>query len=321
MTRSDLLREIASLVEAGVPLDKGLHQLAPRLPRPWRHIATAWSQQLASGATLAETLQQVPPGVPADEQSLIEAAESAGRLGPCLHEMARAAENAERRRRKLSTALTYPVLLFHGAAAIPAFLTFYQNGPWAAALHILLILLPAYALAGGVIWLVQARTRQNAPPALLALLDAIPLLGRGLRQSAAARFCSLLASLLESGQRVEIALEKTALAAPDARLRRRILAASSSIHSGATLTDILLQARFFDDRALTVIQSGELSGTLPDSLRRAADQCDFDAQQQLDRAALLAPVVCYLLAVLLAVAQILRMLAPLFSTYRQVLGD
>lgn len=321
MTRADLLREIAGLVEAGVPLDQGLARLAPRLPHPWPKTASAWAARLAAGAPLATALDETPPGLPPGDLALIEAAESAGRLGPCLHELAHAAETAERRRRKLSTALVYPVLLFHGAALIPSFLVFHQQGTAAGIVHILLILVPAYTLAALATWLLRAETRQNAPAPLLAFLDAIPLLGRGLRQATTARFCTLLASLLDSALRVESALTSAGQAAGDARLRTRILAHAPAVATGSTLTEILAATRFFDHATLATIQAGELAGTLPDSLRRAADKSEFDANQQLDRAAILAPVACYLLAVLLAVAQILRMLAPLFSAYRQVLGD
>jgi len=319
VTRAEILREVAALVEAGVPLDRGLRQLLPHLPAPWRQTAGRWADRIAQGERLADALAAEPPGLDEGDRALVEAAELSGRLGPCLHELAHAAETADRRRRKLHTALIYPVLLFHGAAVVPSFLTYTQSGALAAAFQIALILIPGYLIAAGLAVLIRLRRRPGPPHPALALLDALPLLGRGLRLAATSRFCGILAGLLDSGLRVETALVRAAEATDDPRIRERVRAASASIAQGSGLCAILAGTGFFDDTTLTIVQGGETSGQLPEALRRAADKCEFTANQQLDRAALLAPVACYLLAVLIAVAQILRMLAPLFNTFQNVL--
>jgi type II secretory pathway component PulF len=320
MTRAEIFRELASLVEAGVPLETGLRQLGPRLPSAWRKAAASWAGHLAQGHPLSFALATVPPGLDPADQALLEAAELSGRTGPCLHELAHAAEAADRRRSKLSTALIYPVLLFHGAAVIPAFLTYTQSGAGAAALQVACILVPGYLLAGGLAALIGLRHRPGPPHPLLALLDSVPLLGRGLRLAATARFCAILAGLLDSGIRTESALERAASASGDARIRHRVSPLAPRVRDeGALPAALLAETGCFDETTLTILQGGETTGELPSALRRAADRAEFTANQQLDRAALLGPVACYLLAVLVAVAQIFRMLAPLFATYRQVL--
>jgi type II secretory pathway component PulF len=322
MTRAEIFRELASLVEAGVPLDTGLRQLGPRLPSKWRKAAAAWAEHLAQGQSLSFALAAVPPRLDPADQALLEAAELSGRTGRCLHELAHAAEAAERRRSKLSTALIYPVLLFHGAAVIPAFLTYTQSGAVAAAFQVACILIPGYLLVGGLAALIGLRHRPGPPHPMLALLDVIPMLGRGLRLAATSRFCAILAGLLESGIRIESALERAASAAGDARIRHRVSLLAPKVRDAGTLpTALLAETGYFDETTLTILQGGETTGELPAALRRAADRAEFTAHQQLDRAALLGPVICYLFAVLVAVAQIFRMLAPLFQTYGGLLDS
>jgi type II secretory pathway component PulF len=319
MTRADVLREMATFLEAGVPLAQGLLQLAPSLPQPWKARAHAWSDHLSRGERLSSALASVPPGLSLGDFALIDAAESCGRLGPTLHELANAAEASQRRRSRLSTALIYPLLLFHGAAVIPAFLTFVQSGPVRGLGQILLILIPAYLVCGLLVWALRSKQNQTGPAWIDLVLDRIPLLGRGLRLAATARFCAILAGLLESGVRVETALQSAGQASGDRALRDHLLTAGTRVEAGTNITEILESSGRLDETTLSMVRGGELAGTLPNSLRRASDRCEFGAQQQLDRLALLAPMACYFFAVLIALAQILRILAPLFATYRQVL--
>ena len=322
MTRANLLREMASLAEAGVPLAQGMIQLATQLPQPWKSRALAWSDHLSQGHTLSQAMAVIPPGLSAGDLALLESAEMCGRLGPTLHELAHASETAARRRSKLTTALLYPVLLFHGVAIIPAFLTYTQSGVQAAVGQIAWILLPGYTLAAAFLLLIRLRGKSGPPHPLLVILDAIPWIGRGLRLAATARFCSILAGMLESGVRVENALERAAAASGDARIRHHLGRLASRVRDqGDPPTTLLQEAGCFDETTLTILSGGEATGSLPTALRRAADKAEFTANQLLDRAALLGPILCYLAAALVAVLQILRLLTPLFTTLDTLLNS
>lgn len=319
MTRADMLRQLATLAEGGVPLHEGLERLAPHLPAPWPTRARAWASHLAAGEPLSAALAAVPPGLPSGDHAQLEAAGLSGKTADCLRSLATASEAAERRSARLQTALIYPLLLLHAAALIPAFLTWTQRGLPAAAGQVLVVLLPFYAL--GLLLLLAWRGRNLRPHPTWqdAVLDRLPLVGGGLRLAAGARLARVLAGLLDAGFRVEDALTRAAASCGDPRLRQAVTVQAGRIAQGAGIADILQAARFPDGAALGLVRSGELSGSLPEALLRAADENDFRAGQRLDRAAIAAPIGCYLLAVVLAVLQIARILAPLYQTFDQVL--
>ena len=89
---------------------------------------------------------------------------------------------------------------------------------------------------------------------------ALPLLGSILRHSMLVRFSYLLSLLLKSGIPLLRALE-----AMDEKTARERIA------SGETLTQALRELPFVNETALALIQAGEESGTLPESLEEVSE--------------------------------------------------
>jgi type II secretory pathway component PulF len=82
---------------------------------------------------------------------------------------------------------------------------------------------------------------------------------------------------------------------------------------------ILQDSKLADSSTLAIIQTGETSGTLPRSLRDMAERLEFQAQQSLDRMAVLLPLACYLPAVGLIGMQIFRILSPILQAYQELM--
>jgi type II secretory pathway component PulF len=102
------------------------------------------------------------------------------------------------------------------------------------------------------------------------LLLNVPVAG-GLRASAAtARSCAALAALLKSGVPIAPALQHAAVAAGDAAIEARILAARAATVQGGRLSTALADQSAVTETAVRLVRAGEETGELATMLGHAA---------------------------------------------------
>lgn len=103
--------EMAALVRAGVPLERGLAELGRDLPRQLRQATTTMSERLQRGESLAQIMADPQLGLPEAHRVVIAAGVRAGRLSAALEDVARAARRSAETRRAIGFALVYPILV------------------------------------------------------------------------------------------------------------------------------------------------------------------------------------------------------------------
>lgn len=320
MKRADLLREVASLVQAGVPLSKGLEHLIPNLPPGLRKEALLWQNKLGQGQPLSSAFVESGESFGPGAIALVEAGEVSGQLAESLQVLARESEIGDRRLSRLTTALIYPVILIHAAALIPSLGTWYQQGLAAALFQVAAVLVPVYFLFL-LVWLAWKLRSGHSGTALFIdrCLLLAPFLGSALVRLSLARWGRILACLMDAGIRLEDALEQAAGACGNAAVAANLGPRSRDILRGHSVTQILQESRLADASITATVQTGETSGTLPRALRDMAERAEFQSQQNLDRMAALLPMACYLAGVTLVVAQMARILSPVLQTYQELL--
>lgn len=316
-----LLRQWATLLEAGVPLVGGLDVLAsdPR-GRALGPVVEALRRQLECGLSLAAALSRHP----CFDASLCLAAaagEQTGRLGLALERWAALQDARLRVRARVRAALLYPGLVLAMALLLVAVML----------LTVVPVFRDAFAVAGrelpaptrALLWLSD---RAQAPGALAAgllllpglpaawlqrwprwlyrrerLLLRLPWVGPVLHQAALARWSRTFALLLAAGVPVLEAIgpaclgcENRSLAAAGGGLCRRLQAGSSlhdAMHGSGCFTPLLLQ----------MVRVGETSGTLDRMCVRAAEHFERETEQAtLTFTALLEPLAMGLLGGLCA---------------------
>lgn len=320
MKRADLLREVATLVQAGVPLSKGLQHLIPNLPRHLQVEAALWQKVLEQGKPLSSAFVESGESFGPGAIALVEAGEISGQLAESLQVLAQESEIRDRRLSRLTTALIYPVILIHAAALIPSLGTWYQQGLAAALFQAAAVLVPVYLLFA-LLWLAWKMRSGNSGIALFIdrCLLPIPFLGPTLVRLSLARWGRILACLMDAGIRLEDALEQAAGACGNAAVAANLVPRSRDILRGHSVSQILQDSRLADALITATVQTGETSGTLPRALRDMAGRAEFQSQQNLDRMAALLPIACYLGGVAIVVAQMVRILSPVLQTYQELL--
>lgn len=103
--------EIAALARAGVPLDRGLRELAADMPGRVGHLAGDIGSRLEKGENLAEIMSESGAAFPPAYRAVIEAGLRAGRLPAAMEDVARTARRIGHLRTTLGTALIYPLIV------------------------------------------------------------------------------------------------------------------------------------------------------------------------------------------------------------------
>ncbi|CAI8697566.1 type II secretion system F family protein [Burkholderia pyrrocinia] len=316
-------RQLASLLQAGLPLAPSLEMLARTRTRTRDgvpRIAAGLAREIVGGQRFADALARYPAQFGTLYRQLIEVGEASGSLGIVLTRVAEHRERADAQWRKLRAALAYPAAVILFALAISAALmvwvvpTFRQifdgfGTALPAPTRALLALSSALSAWGGVLVAGAVATglaahhalRRSAPlrHALARRLLHAPLAGSALTRFAAARWCRSLATLLGAGVPLADAfatLERTAghpvFEQATAHIAARVL-------RGARLADAMQSAGCFPDDVVQPIAVAEETGALDTMLADLAALCERQLDARLDTlAALGEPLIVIVLGAL-----------------------
>lgn len=289
--------KLAQLQKAGVPLAEGL-QLAgmqaadPELKRAFIRLQLAVSR----GSTLGQAFSQCKGVFSGLDLALIGVGEAQGRLDRTFLDLSQLWESEYRARKDFLTALVYPAALFVLALFVPNLSTWYTRGLLAYLKEVLgaasVFLLPAVALYFGY--------RLLAPHKRLVdkIKLSVPVVKGLVAKLAFARFSRALAALLGAGVPLGEGLKLALSAMGNRHLEERSAPALAALEQGRTLTESLLEVDVFPPDLLQRVAVGERAGQLEETLHKAAEYYDYEAQKSLKAVLKLLPVLVFLLVAL-----------------------
>lgn len=287
-----LTRQLATLLQAGMPLTEALHAVAAQSgQRQARQLLLGVAERVAEGNTFADALAHYPSAFPLVYRATVEAAERSGHLAGVLERLAQHGEDQQALRQKVQLAMLYPLILMIVSLLVVAFLLGYvvpdvvqafardqAQLPLPTQILIalsdafghfgLLALLAVLMAVAAMAWLLRqpARRRQWHAVAL-----CLPGYAGFVRASEAARFVSTLAILGRSGVVLVDAMNIGAGVVGNLVLRERLQTAVREVAEGATLANSLARSETMPALMLHMIASGERAGELDSMLERAAD--------------------------------------------------
>lgn len=323
-----LTRQLATLVQAALPVEEALRAVAAQTSKPRiRATLLAVRGRILEGHGLAAALAAYPRAFPTIYRSMVAAGER-GHLGVVLEQLADYTEQRQQSRQRIQLALLYPLILLVVASLIVGFLLGYvvpdvidvfvdsgQALPWLtralvatsnAVTHWGPWLLPLLVISGVLLWraLQQAANRLRWDTALLKL----PLFGLLLRDLDTARFASTLAILARSGVPLVEALRIAAQVVGNQCIKAGLLQSELVVREGGSLTRALEQHTPLPPMLLHMVAAGEKSGELDAMLARAARNQETDLAA---RIALLVGLFEPFMLVLMGVVVLLIVLAIL----------
>jgi general secretion pathway protein F len=320
-------RQVASLVSAGLPLERALSAVSDENePQAQRDLVASLKAQVNSGSSFGSALASYPKEFSPLYVSVITSGEQTGRLGQVLERLANDLEAAQSLRSKLLGAALYPLIVSLVALLIVIFLLSYvvpQVASVFVSSHHALPLLTRSMMA------LSQFIREFGVGIVLILIGALfslrfalkgaafrerfdrgwlklPLLGTLSMGYNSARFASTLALLTSAGVPILKSLETAAQTLSNTSLRAHALQALVLVEEGAPLASALAQNARMPKMLSMFARLGEQTGQLPHMLDKAAQHLGSEVER---KAMNLATILEPLLIVVMGVVVLLIVLA------------
>jgi type IV pilus assembly protein PilC len=330
-----ILRQLATLIHAGVPLLAAMELLA----KSQDHAAASQillqiRTDLQMGSSLAQAMQQHPEAFDTLTCTLVAAGEQSGLLDVMLDRIANYHEKMQAIKGKIRSALAYPIAILGIAfivsllllwLVVPAFeQSFSSFGaalPWPTQLMIdgsnalRKYGLLAFGLLSIVGYTLYRQWQTN--PAWQTRTDQwllrLPILGGLFQKAALARWSQTLASLISAG----IPLLDALGPAGDTAGNHCFIGASRKIRlqlqQGASLSAAMRQQSIFSALPIQMVSIGEESGSLDDMLRKVADIYEREVNELVSMlSSLLEPLMMVVLGLIIG-SMVVAMYLPIFQ--------
>ena len=331
-----LTRELATLLHAGLPLDRSFEILIDLTDNePSRKLLTQVLDRVRGGAAVADAMAAEGDAFPRYYVSMVRAGEAGGTLEHVLDRLAHFMDRAEALKANVRSALIYPAILVAMAGlsvvvllavVLPQFRPLFEDAGQALppATRVLVATGDAvqaywWLIAFVVAALVLLARRQLSRPGGRLRWDGwvlrTPLAGDLVAKIEAARFSRTLATLLGNGVAVLAAMPLVRETIGNSVIARSIDAVAGSLKEGKGLAQPLLEANLFPRLAMQLIAVGEESGRLEEMLLKVADIYDEEVKRTIDRMiSLLVPLLTIFLGLLVA-GIIVSILSTILSVY------
>ncbi len=313
-------RQFATMIDAGVSLVRCLAVLEEQSTNGrLRQIIREVQSAVESGETLSRALSRYPRVFGSLFTGLVRAGEVGGVLDETLNRLSTFLEENERLKRKVKSAMTYPVLVLFFALAVvimlvtvvlPQFVSVFKdlglkNQDLPAATQVLvqtsnfvttkwyMVIIITVLVLVAVSQYIHTRVGHRHFDWLKL---KIPVFGKLNHKICIARFSRTLSTLLVSGVPILGALETVAGAVDNNIMSDAILAARSAIREGEQIGDPLQRSGMFPPMVVQMIAIGEETGSLDSMLSKVADFYEAEVDAALaSLAAALEPIMIVLL--------------------------
>jgi type IV pilus assembly protein PilC len=343
-------RQLATLIDSGLPLLRGLNVLGKQEPNPvLKATINNIADSVQGGSTFSESLGQHPKIFNKLFVNMVKAGELGGVLEVVLTRLAEYQEKAQKLKGKIVSAMVYPLIVLFIAVAIMTFLMLFivpkfrkmfdEMGDGAelpaisefvfgfsdAMLARPLVLPNAvwllFLLFGG--WMAfGAWTRTVKGRSMVDRLKLkLPIFGNIQQKSAIARFSRTLGTLVTSGVPILQALNITRDTAGNVVVAEAIDKVHDAVKEGESIvTPMTGASEIFPNLVVSMVDVGEETGQLPEMLLKIADVYDDEVDGAVTAlTSILEPLMIVFLAVVVG-AIVFALFLPLIGVIEQMQG-
>jgi len=329
-------RQFATMINAGVTMVRCLAVLEQQTASPnLKKIIREVQYSVEGGETLTRSLSRFPRVFNNLFIGLVRAGEVGGVLDETLDRLAGFLEEDLKLKRKVKSAMTYPVIVMTLALLIvvglvtfivPKFMDLFKDfevelpGPTRFLIAISNFMTNPVndaIIVGTVILGVMGINRIRATKTGRKYWDKMmlkaPVFGMLNHRIALARFSRTMATLMTSGVPILQALETVAGAIDNAVLETAVLDARTAVREGQRLGEPLERSKLFPPMVIQMISVGEETGSLDSMLNKVADFYEAEVDAMLESlTAALEPLLIVFLGVVVGFI-VIAMFLPLVA--------
>jgi type IV pilus assembly protein PilC len=330
-------RQLSTMIEAGISLVQALtalyDQCDPKKQKSLRHIISDVTTRVQGGETFHESIAKHPRVFDRLFTSMVKAGEHGGLLAEILDRLAGFLEASARLRKKIKSAMTYPVIVICIAMLITTFLIvkvvpifgeiFADFGSKLPAPTQFLIDVSDfmrgewyYLLLGlfGIIFGVRTFLRSTRGKQLWDRWKLkLPVFGPLIHKICMSRFARTFAQLIRSGVPILEVLDIVGGASGNHVVETSIKGVGSDVEKGDNLSVALSKKTIFPPMMLRMVAAGEATGKIDTMLEKMADFWDEEIEAMLDAlTSLIEPMLIVFLGVIVG-GIVIAMFLPIFK--------
>jgi type IV pilus assembly protein PilC len=336
-------RQLATLVDAGLPLLRGLRVLERQERSPvLRRIINDLAISIEGGSTFSEGLAQHPKVFNRLFVNMVKAGELGGVLEVVLNRLAEFMEKAQKIKGKVKAAMFYPVAVMVVAVAILIVLMVFVVPKFKQIFNDMLEgqALPSFTqfvlgisefVAGNILVtfigfivvfiLLKLTLKTKMGRKIFDRVQlSFPVLGPVISKVAIARFTRTLGTLVSSGVPILQALTIVKETSGNVIVSDAVAGIHESVKEGETITAPMEASKVFPPMVISMVDVGEQTGALPEMLMKVADNYEDEVDNAVSAmTSLLEPIMIVFLAVIVG-SIVIALFLPLITLIDQ-LGD
>ncbi|MEW6379532.1 MAG: type II secretion system F family protein [bacterium] len=330
-----LTRQLSTMIDAGLPLVQALDILCAQTENPTlAQSCKEVKQSVEGGSSFGDALRKHPTTFDSLYVNMVDAGELGGILDTILNRLAIYIERAMNLKKKVKSAMVYPIVILIVAVVIVAGLLIFVIPQFASLFTSFGGTLPAptrmviamsnflAGWGGGIVFLVIASLivflkkfykTEKGRLVIDSFMLKTPVFGILIRKVAVAKFARTLGTLISSGVPMLDAMDITAKTSGNKVVEIALAETKSSISEGKTMAEPLSQSKVFPPMVVQMITVGETTGALDNMLTKVADFYDDEVDVAVETlTSMLEPMLMVFLGVVVGFI-VVAMYLPIFK--------
>ncbi|MDO9464039.1 MAG: type II secretion system F family protein [bacterium] len=296
-------RQLATMVNAGLPLVQGLDTLADQMENPsLKTLVRKLENDVEGGESFSQALLKHQKVFSEFYVSMVRAGEESGTLDEILNRLATYLENSAKLARKVKSAMVYPavvtgmsilIVMVLILKVVPTFKNIFDafGGTLPLPTRVLIgtseILKDYFLIVAGILAVAFFLLRKYVQTEKGRLqFDGLKLriiiFGALMKKVALAKFARTLCTLIKSSVPILKALEIVGATSGNKVLEKTLSSVGIGVKEGKSIAEPLSKSKFFPAMVVRMISVGEATGALEDMLTKIADFYESEVDAAVD---------------------------------------
>ena len=329
-------KQFATMVKAGLPILNVLSMLRDQIEHPtMKEIIEDIRKSLEGGITLSKCFEKYPLIFDSIYINLIKAGEASGKLDVFLMKLVESLEKREKVKKKIKSALTYPVVMFTVAITVmvfmlikvvPVFAEMYEGMGVALPTPTAVIMTASNFMRGSggltlgiiviILFAIFKYTTTKIPAVRYKWHQRVlkmPVFGDMILKSLIARISLIMGNLSSAGVNLLESIEIAKAVSNNDVVTLALENVKKGVFSGDTLTKLFLKEPVFPPTFSQLISVGEQTGNLDEMFTSVSNYYEEEFDTSVDNmSSLIEPIMIVFMGLMIG-GLMIAMYSPIFN--------